>query len=256
MSARLQETGEWSTKFVRGLPGAYKAFWFWLKSNCDHGGVWDIDIDLARLMTGFQEIEQSTAEALFESKILKVCSGDKWLLIDFCEEQFKTRELNSANTYHRGAIRILEKIDAFNLEIYFLKKQETKPLNSILEDAKEKEKIKEKEIDNVIELDNIEIKKEKISSKNFVTPFVEAFREFKEMRQRKRAPLTPRAADLIHMELKKIAGEDDELKILILQQSIKNSWSDVYPLKVKDIHSASVSKSETPKATRIPRKTA
>lgn len=247
MSARLQEQSEWNSKFVRGLEGPYKTFWFWLKSACDHGGVWEVDIEMAKMITGQQLITQEGAELFFKSKITVVCDGDKWLLNDFCEEQFKTRELNEANTYHRGAIRILEKVGAFKNEIYTLKEQKTKPLCSSLEAAKEKEKIKfkEKTIKDESFLPSEEIEfdqpkqpkksKEKPEPKTFLTPFVQAFRDFKEMRVKIKKPLTERAIGMIHTELEKLAPGNDDMKILILNQSTMNSWQDVYALKIKSV---------------------
>lgn len=249
MSARLQEQSEWNSKFVRGLEGPYKTFWFWLKSACDHGGVWEVDIEMARMMTGQQSITQDGAELFFKSKITVVYDGDKWLLNDFCEEQFKTRELNEANTYHRGAIRILEKVGAFKNEIYTLKEQKPKPLCRGSEATKEKIKFKDKTIEdeNFLTRDEIEIdelkqqKKSKKESepKTFLTPFVQAFRDFKEMRVKIRKPLTERAIGMIHTELEKLAPGNEDVKILILNQSVMNSWPGVFPLKIKSVPGAS-----------------
>lgn len=273
MALRLQDSEEDKTAFVRSLKGPYRAFWFWLKRACNHAGVWEIDLDEARMRTGFFELDQADAEAFFSSKIVKLSCGEKWFLIDFAAEQLKTRELNFKNTYHRGVIKIFDQLGIFELNYYKLTEQkqiETKPLQSSLQATKDKEIDKDmfidKEIDNTIELEvktNIvpkiekepKEKKEISEASTFVTPLVQAFREFKEMRQRKRAPLTPRAAELIHMELKKLAGDNDELKILILQQSVRRSWSDVFPLRPDSIQQ-STDKPAAPAATRTPRKTA
>lgn len=260
MSARLQEQSEWNSKFVRGLEGPYKTFWFWLKSACDHGGVWEVDIEMAKMITGQQLITQEGAELFFKSKITVVCDGDKWLLNDFCEEQFKTRELNEANTYHRGAIRILEKVGAFKNKIYTLKEQKQKPLYSGSEATKEKEKIKYKEktieIESFLPREEIEVdepkqpkqpkkSKEKPEQKTFLTPFVQAFRDFKEMRVKIRKPLTERAIGMIHTELEKLAPGNDDVKILILNQSVMNSWPGVFPLKIKSVPIAQATTSKT-----------
>lgn len=58
----------------------------------------------------------------------------------------------------------------------------------------------------------------------------QALIDFKEMRIKKRSPMTDRAIELLLSNLNKMAGTDEE-KIAILEQSITNSWTSVYPLK-------------------------
>lgn len=71
----------------------------------------------------------------------------------------------------------------------------------------------------------------------------EAWLAFVQMRQKKRAPLTDHAADLIFRELVKLA-DDPETRLEILNQSTRSSWTDVYPLKngASNVRSGSESK--------------
>ena len=55
--------------------------------------------------------------------------------------------------------------------------------------------------------------------------------EFIKMRKLIKKPLTNRALKNIISKLKKLAGEDVALAGAILDQSITNSWQDIYPLK-------------------------
>jgi predicted phage replisome organizer len=57
-----------------------------------------------------------------------------------------------------------------------------------------------------------------------------AIDDFKEFRKKIKKPMTDRAVELLHIELNKLAS-DDETKIAILNQSIVNSWQGVFPLK-------------------------
>ena len=66
---------------------------------------------------------------------------------------------------------------------------------------------------------------------NQESDFDKAFKEFKKMRGKIRAPLTERAEKLIMSELQKLAGDNEQKKIEILEKSIVNCWKDVYPLK-------------------------
>jgi hypothetical protein len=53
---------------------------------------------------------------------------------------------------------------------------------------------------------------------------------FVEMRKKIRKPMTERAEELIRRELRKLAAEGHD-PVEVLDQSIRNSWQDVYPLR-------------------------
>ena len=59
----------------------------------------------------------------------------------------------------------------------------------------------------------------------------ETLYEFEEMRKSIKKPMTDAARKRLIKELQKLAGEDVQLMIRILDQSILNSWAGVYPLK-------------------------
>lgn len=58
----------------------------------------------------------------------------------------------------------------------------------------------------------------------------EEMKEFVKMRNKIKKPLTPHALDLILKELNKITPNLDE-QVKVVQQSIKNGWQGVFPLK-------------------------
>lgn len=59
----------------------------------------------------------------------------------------------------------------------------------------------------------------------------ETLYEFEEMRKSIKKPMTDVARKRLIRELQKLAGENVQLMIKILDQSILNSWAGVYPLK-------------------------
>ena len=59
----------------------------------------------------------------------------------------------------------------------------------------------------------------------------ETLYEFEEMRKSIKKPMTDVARKRLIRELQKLAGEDVQMMIQILDQSILNSWAGVYPLK-------------------------
>lgn len=86
---------------------------------------------------------------------------------------------------------------------------------SKVKESKEKES-KEKEIkdNNILEVDL----------------FTQALNEFKKMRKLIKKPMTEMAVNLIVAKLNKLTANESE-QILILNQSIANSWQGVFPLK-------------------------
>lgn len=60
---------------------------------------------------------------------------------------------------------------------------------------------------------------------------IETLYEFEEMRKSIKKPMTDVARKRLIRELQKLAGENVQLMIKILDQSILNSWAGVYPLK-------------------------
>lgn len=62
---------------------------------------------------------------------------------------------------------------------------------------------------------------------------VPALRDFTEMRQAIKAPMTPRALELLITKLNRLSAGDTHTAIEILNQSIENGWKGVYELKAK-----------------------
>ena len=63
--------------------------------------------------------------------------------------------------------------------------------------------------------------------------FKKTWKDFIEMRIRIRKPMTVRAGELTIMDLNKLS-RDENTQVNILNQSIKNSWQGVFPLKNKN----------------------
>jgi len=242
MAKRFQDTEECKSHFVRNMPGQYRAFWFWLKVACDHAGLWEIDLDEARMRTGFLDLNKEDAERYFAPKILTLPCGEKWFLLDFCEDQYKTNTLDPyRNTAHRGVVKLLHKARLIDNEYNVLREPFVgllKPLQSNFKVAKDMDKVLDLNIDSFNKKEENSEKKEtksmtKEPAKTFNTPLAIAFKEFREMRAKIKKPLTERATSMIHTELNKLAGDNEELKIAILNQSVLHCYQDVYPLKDK-----------------------
>lgn len=144
MAKRFTDTDKWKKPFIRGLQGAYKLLWFYICDDCDHGGVWQVDIEVAQLRIG-EKITESQALKNFAGKIIPFDGGSKWFIPAFIEFQYPSG-LNPDNKAHGGIIK--------NLLKYNLIDNTFKPLTSPLQGAKDKDM--DKEQDMVMDMDKEE----------------------------------------------------------------------------------------------------
>ena len=76
-----------------------------------------------------------------------------------------------------------------------------------------------------------ESESEEETNPNHKSDFDIAFNHFKEMRKKIKKPMTQRAEELILNELNKIAPDDIDKQIKILNESTMKDWQGVFPLK-------------------------
>lgn len=140
---------------MRSLDAPYKALWIYLLCECDHAGIWVVELDVAQMRLGMKLDPDKVLDKMGGAVI--PIDGGKWYLPDFVEFQYGT--LNPANRVHASVLERLAKcgIDPDN-------RPEIKPLASPLQGAKDKDKDKEKEKDK----DFTQGRKERASEK---TPF-------------------------------------------------------------------------------------
>lgn len=140
MSKRFTDTNKYKKSFFRGLPGPYKLFWDFLYHDCDHAGIWHVDMDIAQIYLGVDmAVDKDTAIKLFnqgEERVRVLNGGTKWFIVPFVTFQYGT--LNPLNRLHASVLQRLhgEKIKA---------------LPSPLLEAKDKDKDKDKNKDKAFE---------------------------------------------------------------------------------------------------------
>lgn len=128
MSKRFTDTEKWNKRFFRSLPSAYKLFFWFLLDECSSGGIWDVDMEVARVKTG-ENLDEAEALKLFAKHVHVVDNGNKWFLPDFIEFQYGT--LNANNRAHQKAIFQLKKLDLID-DSCFVKKGLTSPLQGAM----------------------------------------------------------------------------------------------------------------------------
>jgi len=140
MSKRMTDTEKWKKRFIRSLPTKYKILWFFITDDCDHAGIWHVDIDAAQLYTG-EKLKIEDAIQYLGKKIHIFDNGQKWYIPSFIDFQYG--ELKETNNVHLSVISRLKKYNL--LEISTSDLDEIEGLASPLQGAKDKEQDKDKD---------------------------------------------------------------------------------------------------------------
>jgi hypothetical protein len=106
MAKRFTDTNKWRKDFIRGLQGAYKLLWLYILDECDHAGIWNVELDVAALRIGYELDSIKTVEALGEH-IIVFDNGNKWFIPDFIDFQYGV--LNPENRAHNSVLAQIEK---------------------------------------------------------------------------------------------------------------------------------------------------
>jgi len=139
MAKRFTDTEKWKKPFIRGLQGAYKLLWLYICDDCDHAGIWQVDMEVAAIRIG-EKIDIKEAIKSFDEKIVIIDKGNKWFIPSFLEFQYPSG-LNSDNRAHNSVIILLEK---YNLRI-----SKDKPLISPSEGSMDMDMVKDMDKDMV-----------------------------------------------------------------------------------------------------------
>ena len=142
----MTDTDKWKKRFVRELSPQHKLLWFYILDDCNHAGIWEVDIEVASIRVGYELVYDMLPQS-FLDKIEIFDNGDKWFIPDFIDFQYG--ELNPNSNVHKSVIQLLER---YNLMGY-LKGSQTLP-----EGVKDKDMV---------------IVKDKAKAKRFAKPNVE-----------------------------------------------------------------------------------
>ena len=110
MPKRMRDTETYKDRFVKGLPPDYKHLWFYILDDCDHAGIWRVDLEGASLYTGCQFTEAKALE-LLASKV-EVVNQDYWFIPAFLKFQYGT----TANEKAGVVISAHKRLTEFNLQ--------------------------------------------------------------------------------------------------------------------------------------------
>lgn len=159
MAKRFTDTDIWMEDWFLDLDANQKMFWFYLKDNCDHAGIWRPNLKYFEFILGStialdDFIDRSNKD---KERILVLPDG-RWFLKGFIKFQYdpKGRGLNENSRMHKSIIEALEAagIDPQSLDLKLtstrpqvdLKNTLNKPQIEVKDRVKDKVKEKDKEI--------------------------------------------------------------------------------------------------------------
>ncbi len=108
----MTDTDKWKKRFVRELSPQHKLLWFYILDDCNHAGIWEVDIEVASIRVGF-DLSHDNLPSSFGEKVISFDNGDKWFIPEFIDFQYG--ELNPNSNVHKSVIALLDK---YNLEGY------------------------------------------------------------------------------------------------------------------------------------------
>jgi hypothetical protein len=111
MAKRFTDTEIWSEDWFLDMPNEYKLFWFYMLANCDHAGIYKVNL---RSFRGLIDPNLNPSEALKHfnngKERIKILNDATWYIEDFIVYQYGTT-LNLNNRLHESISNILKKQD-------------------------------------------------------------------------------------------------------------------------------------------------
>ncbi len=217
MPKRFTDTNKWRKPFVRSLQAPYKLFWFYILDDCDHAGVWIVDMEVAQIRIG-EEISQTEALKLFKDKIIVFDKKERWFIPDFVEFQYG--ELSEKNRAHNSVLGILKKHKLIKNKVL------KSPLQGVKDMDKEKDIDKDKEKEEVImPFDSVSFSKWWAYWKEY---------KLKEFKFKYASHITEQAA---LKKLSKLSNGNEGVALAIIEQSMADGWKGFFELKEKPSNS-------------------
>ena len=105
MAKRFTDTDIWRKKWFRDLHPSIKLFFYFLKDNCNHAGVWEEDMESAEFHMGCKLDKDKILQSLPDH--IQMIQDNKWFLNKFITFQYG--DLNENCNPHKAVIRTLKR---------------------------------------------------------------------------------------------------------------------------------------------------
>lgn len=127
MAKRFTDTGKWKMAWFRELSPKLKAINDFICDNCDHAGIWDIDLKGLSFYVNemnsrgvVQDISLGEIDKAFQGKVVFI-GNDKLFLEVFVLFQYKLKSLTDlkfSNTVHKSIVDRLEKYQIISVQSF------------------------------------------------------------------------------------------------------------------------------------------
>lgn len=149
MAKRFTDTEKWKKKWYRELGSKLRDARQFILDNCDHAGIWEVDLVTLKHFTG-QSVSIDEIKTSFNGKVVEL-ENDKIFIISFIEFQYGV--LKEESRPHQSVIRHLDSICIPNSSLTLYQEYRNGSLTIKDKDKEQdKEKDKEKDKESVYEI--------------------------------------------------------------------------------------------------------
>ena len=219
MAKRFTDSAKWDDPWFAELPSKYKLFYLYLLDECDHAGVWKVNIRKAQFMIG-ESLEQSEVLRHMSGRVHKI-DESYWLVVKFIKFQYGTLRNDRMS---QSALAILEKHGLTSF-INDIKEAPSKPLPSPFVGVKDKDMDKDMDMDMVKEEEGVFSKIEQATDYKQLIPIWTEYRKTKGS-----------YPTLFEIDVLQNAWKSKPLPTLKAEmlKAIENGWKSLVPLRESD----------------------
>ena len=134
---RFTATEKWRKGFMKGLSTVHKLLWLYVLDECDHAGIWDVELEVASIRIGEDVANAKVSD--FNGKVIEIDEGRKWFVLDFITFQYG--RLNDKVNAHKSAIdRLSSQLPEDQLQQFINPSQGVKDKDKVKVKDKDKDK--------------------------------------------------------------------------------------------------------------------
>lgn len=87
MAKRFTDNTKWKNKWFKRLSTVNKLFFLYILDECDHAGIWRVEIDIAEIRIN-EKIDINSAIQEFSKHVQVFDNGEKWFMPSFIQYQY------------------------------------------------------------------------------------------------------------------------------------------------------------------------
>jgi hypothetical protein len=109
---KFTDSNKWKKQFFRNLSLEGKLAWFYLTDNCDHAGIWIVDVDTFNFQSGLRLTLQNILD-IFKNHVVLFDNGERLWLKTYYSFQYE-----DAKDTFSAKISALKRLKKYGLDAY------------------------------------------------------------------------------------------------------------------------------------------